>query len=135
VPHLPKVHDKQESPDSWSIDFPGKKEAATFNRFYKKTGRQSHTIVGNSAYKIREKRFFIETSSTWSTFDKEPWRSSYLGIAQTTIKWQGKNLRLRTRISVTSDKDNFYVTVLRSITNNGKVVRRRFHETIARSFQ
>jgi len=135
VPHLPKVHGKQESPDSWSIDFPGKKEAATFNRYYKKTGRQSHTIVGNSAYKIREKRFFIETSSTWSTFDKEPWRSSYLGIAQTTIKWQGKNLRLRTRISVTSDKDNFYVTVLRTITNNGKVVRRRFHETIARSFQ
>ncbi|MBS1994589.1 MAG: CocE/NonD family hydrolase [Cyanobacteria bacterium SZAS LIN-3] len=136
VPHLPRVCVKQESPDSESIDFPGKKEAATFNRYYKKSGRQSHTIVGNSAYKIRQRRFYIETSSTWSTFDKEPWRSSYLGVAQTTITSQGKHQRLRTRISVTSDRDNFYVSVVRTITQNGKVVgRRRFHETIARRFQ
>jgi predicted acyl esterase len=135
-PHLPRVADKLPSPDSGSIDFPGKPEEKTINRVDKKTGKQSHTIIANSAYRIRKRSYFIETRSTWATFDKEPWRSSYLGVAQNTIVSQGKNLRLRTRISVTSDQGNFYVTVLRTLTQNGKVVRRRrFSETIARRFQ
>jgi hypothetical protein len=135
-PHLPRVKDKLPSPDSEFIDFPGKPEAATFNRVNKNTGALSHTIVGNSAYRIRQRRYFVETSNSWTTFDKEPWRSSYLGVAQTTIVSQGKNLRLRTRISVVSDQGNFYVTVLRTVLQNGKIVRRRrFSETIARCFQ
>jgi predicted acyl esterase len=135
-PHLPRVREKLESPDSEAIDFPGKPEAATFNRVNKKTGAQSHTIVSNSAYRIRKRRFFVETSNQWTTFDREPWRSSYLGVAQTTIISQGKNQRLRTRISVKSDQGNFYVTVFRTVIQNGKVVRRRcFSETIARRFQ
>jgi len=135
-PHLPRLATKLESPDSESIDFPGKPEAVTCNRVNKKTGALSHTIAANSAYRIRQRRYFVETSNTWSTFDKEPWRSSYLGVAQTTMISQGKNLRLRTRISVTSDQGNFYVTVLRTVIQNGKVIRRRrFNETIARRFQ
>jgi hypothetical protein len=135
-PHLPRVADKLPSPDSESIDFPGKPEEKTVNHVNKMTGQQSHTIIANSAYRIRQRKYFIETRSTWATFDKEPWHSSYVGVAQNTIVSQGKNLRLRTRISVTSNQGNFYVTVLRTVFQNGRVVRRRrFSETIARRFQ
>ena len=91
---------------------------------------------GSSGYRIRSRKFYVETRNTWSTFDKQPWRSSYLGVAQTTIVSRSKTLRLRTRISVTSDQGNFYVTVLRTLIQNSKVMRRRrFSETIARRFQ
>ncbi|MBU6454424.1 MAG: CocE/NonD family hydrolase [Cyanobacteria bacterium REEB67] len=133
---LPRVVPKLPSPDSEGIDFPGQPESRTFNSVNKKSGELSHTILANSAYRIRQRRFYVQTKNRWSTFDEEPWRSSYLGEASTTIVSPGRKLQLRTKIAVLSDRENFYVTVVRTIIRNSKVVRRRrFKETIARCFQ
>jgi uncharacterized protein len=133
---LPRVVPKKLSPDSEGIDFPGQPESRTFNRHNKKSGELSHTILANSAYRIRQRRFYVQTKNRWATFDEKPWQSSYLGEANTTIVSPGKKLQLRTKISVVSDRENFYVTVVRTIIRNSKVVRRRrFTETIVRCFQ
>lgn len=146
---LPKLAKKQDSPDSWSIDHPahkhdGKPDSETFNRVNRRTGEQSHTIQARSAYVIDKSKeggvkrtFVVETNNTWSTNAANPACSKYLGVAETTMVSQGKHLRLRTRILVQSDQDNFYISVTRTMfSQNGRVVRqRRFVETVARQFQ
>ncbi len=141
VEDLPKVVKKLESPDSWSIDFgDGKPERRVFNRVNKRTGDSSHVIAARSAYVIdkdgTKRTFFAELTNTWTTDNSNPANSKYLGLGQTTIVSQGKKQKLRTRMLVQSDADNFYVSVVRTVSLNGKVLkRRRFHETIPRQFQ
>lgn len=149
VRDLPKLAKKQDSPDSWSIDHPaykhdGKPDSETLNRVNRRTGEQSHTIKARSAYVIDKSKeggvkrtFVVQTNNTWSTNPANPACSKYLGVAETTMVSQGKHLRLRTRILVQSDQDNFYISVTRTMfSQNGRVVRqRRFVETVARQFQ
>ncbi|CAN5558109.1 CocE/NonD family hydrolase [soil metagenome] len=156
VRHLPNLAKKQDSPDSWSIDYPqthgkdSKPDSETYTRVNKRTGEQSYTIKARSAYVIdkskgrakqgfnRVKRtFLVDTNNTWSTNAANPACSKYLGVAQTSMISQGKHLRLRTRILVQSDEHNFYISVTRTMfSENGRVVRqRRFVETVARQFQ
>jgi len=141
VKDLPALAKKLKSPDSWSIDFgDGKPERRVFNRVNKRTGARSHVIEAKSAYVIdkdgTKRTYFAELTNTWTTKNDNPADSQYLGVGQTTIVSQGKRQKLRTRILVQSDAHNFYVSVVRTVSLNGKVLkRRRFCETIARQFQ
>jgi len=141
VKDLPALAKKQNSPDSWSIDFgDGKPARETFNRVDKRTGACSYVIKSKSAYVIDKDKckrtYFAESTNTWTTSVDNPGNSSYLGLAQTTIVSRGKRQRIRTRILVQSNESNFYVTVTRTVFQNGKLLkRRRFVETIERQFQ
>lgn len=144
ITDLPKPARKQLSPDSWSIDFgDGKPEREVYNRVDSRTGIYSHVIKAKCAYVIDKairRTYFAETTNIWSTDPLAPASSKYTGIAKTTIVSQGKRLSLRTFIRVKSDERNFYVSVVRTITQHGghqKSVKktRRFQETIARQHQ
>lgn len=135
VTGLPRVKEKLYSPDSEGIEFPGKPDRKVYDKV-NKTGRVSHVVDTNSAQKIRNRSIYSETRSEWSTDTNNPADSQYLGIAQTTYVSRGLRVKMRTRILVRSDKDNFYVSVTRTLTRNGKrLAVKRFRETIVRQFQ
>jgi hypothetical protein len=136
VTGLPRVKEKLYSPDSESIEFPGKPDRKVYDKVNKKTGRVSHVVDTNSAQKIRNRSIYSETRSEWSTDTNNPADSQYLGIAQTTYVSRGLRVKMRTRILVRSDKDNLYVSLTRTLTRNGKrLAVKRFRETIVRQFQ
>ncbi len=144
VTDLPKLAKKQPSPDSWSIAYgDNKPERETFNRIDRRSGMHSHVVKSKCAYVIDkgiQRKYFAETTNIWSTNPLAPAHAKYTGIAQTTVVSQGKHLRLRTFISVKSDACNFYISVVRTISQkggykNGVKKTRRFEETIPRHFQ
>lgn len=136
VTGLPKPADRLWARDCEFLDFPGGKPAGeTFQRRDRRTGARSHVVKSRSAYRIRQRKFLVETSNIWTAKDETPWEARYKGVAKTTVTSRGLNWCLATRITVRSDAENLFVTLTRTLTKNGKVVRRRaFHKTIVRQF-
>lgn len=136
VDNLPQPKSKRQVRDCEGLDFPGgKAESEVYQRRNYRTGDRTHTIKARSAYRIRGRKFFTENSNAWTANDEKPWAARYTGRASTVIVSRGRNIGLKTRILVRSDRENLYVIVSRTLTVNGKVVRqRRFRQTIARQF-
>ncbi len=88
------------------------------------------------AYEIGERRFTVSQRQAWSTSDRVPARSGFLGEATHTIELEGRVLELRTRIEIRSDAESFHVTVSREIAENGEPRRRRdWRQAIPRRLQ
>ena len=72
----------------------------------------------------------------WSTSDRVPARSGFLGEATHKIELEGRLLELRTRIEIRSDAEVFHVAVGREIAENGEPRRRRdWRQAIPRRLQ
>src|SRR5262249_8942273 len=115
-PRLAKVADRLDSPDGEDIDLgDGKPDLEKYRTDNQSDGSTTCYSKKRSAYRIRRRRFVVESDSAWKTFDKEPWNSQYLGKATTTISSGRRVSKLRTKILVQSDKKYFHVTVTRNL--------------------
>jgi hypothetical protein len=136
-PRLPKVAKRLSSPHGEDIDLEdGKPDTEKYWTDNQSDGSTTAFSRKRSAYRIRQRRFVVESNSSWKTFDTEPWNSQYLGKATTTISSRRRVIKLRTKILVESDKQYFHVTVTRTLSLNGRHVRRRtWQKRIRRQFQ
>jgi len=136
-PSLPQVADRIDSPYGEDIDLgDGKPDAEKYWIDNQSDGSTTCYSKKRSTYRIRRRRFVVESNSSWKTFDQEPWNSQYLGEATTTISSGRRVIRLQTKILVQSDKKYLHVTVRRTLSLNGRQVRMRtWQKSIRRQFQ
>lgn len=137
VDDLPRPAQKLSSPDAESIEHSDKKkDGSTFTRTDKRRSSTSHTVKSRSAYRIGTRQFFIESTNTWSTTDKDPAKSKYLGRMSTKIVEPNRTIELLTTIQVRSDRKFFHVRVTRSLVLDGKELRHKiFRQSFPRNFQ
>ena len=96
-------------------------------------GETSIHYETNSAYKIKRREFRVEGKNKWTIHDKNPCCASYEGWMSTSIKSAARQIRVTTKITVTSSKSEFLVTVVRTLARNGKTYRtKKWTEKIKR---
>lgn len=136
VSGLPKPADRLYCRDGEFLDLPGGKPASeVFQRRDYRSGARTHVVRSRSAYRIRKRKFLVETSNAWTAKDDAPWDARYNGVARTEVTSQGLKWCLTTRITVRSDAENLFLTLTRTLVKNGKLLRKRaFRKTIARQF-
>lgn len=134
---LPAVEDKLECPHAESIKFPGDKPDATSYHVHNAAeGSTTYVSEARSAFRIRRLRYLNEGVNSWKTYENEPSHSEYRGVMTTVIQRPRCKIRLRTDVSVESDREFFHVSVVRRVYENGKLVRRKlWKESIPRQFQ
>jgi len=90
---------------------------------------------GSYDYEIQGRRYHIFEKNYYETNEKRPAESCFRGEASHCIELNERTLFLRTTLDVHSDEANFYVTFVRQISENNKLVRKReWKETIPRIF-
>ena len=90
---------------------------------------------GDSEYEIQGRRCQRRERNYHETNDQKPAESRFSGEAAHQIKFEGRALEIRSTIDVISDKDNFYITVVRYAFENGALIRKReWKETVPRIF-
>ncbi len=73
---------------------------------------------------------------TYETEDAHPEKSSVQGEAESTFALQGRTLIWRGRLSVTTDRENFYYKYTRELLKDGVIVKRKtWEETVKRDHQ
>lgn len=133
---LPKVTKKLECPDGESIELPdGIPDPRRTWTYNEGTGETNYVSQTRSAYRIQKRRFDLAEKNVCTTFDKEPWNSSYVGESSTTITYAKKLLKLVTVITVTSDQHYFRVSFSRKLYRGTRLIRERlWKERIQRDF-
>jgi uncharacterized protein len=90
---------------------------------------------GKSSWEIKGRRFHATEKNYYETNEKNPAQSRFLGEDSDRIELPGRNIYLLTNVEIRSDDKNFYVTLLRKIFENDKLIRsREWKETVARMF-
>ena len=90
---------------------------------------------GKSSYEIQGRRYYSTEKNYYETNEKNPAESRFLGEDSDRIELPGRNIYLLTNVEIRSDEKNFYVTLVRQIFENDKLLRRReWKETIPRMF-
>lgn len=133
---LPKVVKKLECPDGETIVLPdGIPDPLRTWTFNEGTGETTYTSQTRNAYRIKKRRFDLSEKNIYTTFDKQPANSSYVGSSSTTITYAKKVLRLVTVITVRSDEQYFRVSLSRKLFRGSRLIRERlWKETIKRDF-
>ena len=73
---------------------------------------------------------------TYKVDDAHPDTSSVLGEVETVFVLQGRELRWRGHLAVTTDQKNFYYSYTRELLKDGTVIRKKtWNEVIARDHQ
>lgn len=139
VKDLPAVKSKRGAPFSEGLWYPqGKPESEVKQRrrpLDQRSSERSHTIVSRQAFRIKERKFFIENSNSWAACNEKPWAARYTGRATTSMVSQGRHVQHRTIIRVVSDKTKLNVSVTRYLSVNGRNLRKRhFKQVINRQF-
>jgi len=90
---------------------------------------------GKSSYEIQDRRYHSTEKNYYETNEKNPAESCFLGEDSDRIELPGRNIYLLTNVEIRSDEKNFYVTLVRQIFENDRLLRRReWKETIPRMF-
>jgi len=125
TPELPAVARKKAYPQGGDVDLEDGKPDSKREVTRQADGTVSFKLYSRSAYDIKRRRFVIEGSNTWTTNDKTPETSNYVGEMKTDIITAARKLTLKTVLRVESDKKFFHVTVTRDLHANGRRVRRK----------
>ncbi|MGE4133492.1 MAG: CocE/NonD family hydrolase [Bdellovibrionales bacterium] len=71
----------------------------------------------------------------YSVHDSIPWSAEFRGQAWHSVRWPSREVSVRTKIRVQSDRRLFHIRFTREAVENGKLLRRRtWHEKIPRDF-
>jgi len=90
---------------------------------------------GTNDFEIQGRRYFTYEKNYFETNNTRPEESRFRGEAGHRIELKDRKLYLRTKIDLSSDKKNFFVTFVREIFENNVLVRKReWKETIPRTF-
>ena len=90
---------------------------------------------GKSSWEIKGRRYHATEQNFYETNEKNPAQSRFLGKDSDRIELPGRNIYLLTNVEIRSDEKNFYVTLIRQIFENDKLIRRReWRETVPRMF-
>ncbi len=135
--NLPKPARKPECPDAKVLESEaGKSDGSKHWTYNPADGSTTYVVESHGPYMVKRRRFVVDGTSTWKTFENEPWKSSYLGKMSTSIESSRRTIKLHTAVSVQSDKLHFHVKVVRDLFENGRRVRRKvWQQTIERRFQ
>lgn len=127
IPEFNKVvEEKPECLDGEYLELSkGKPEFKKYTTKDLTTGESSIFYETRSAYRIKRREFFVEGISKWTIHDKNPCCASYEGTMSTQIKSPQRTIRITTKIKVESNKTHFKVTVVRTLSKNGKTIRQK----------
>jgi hypothetical protein len=90
---------------------------------------------GKSSWEIKGRRYHATEQNYYETNEKDPAQARFLGEDSDRIELPGRNIYLLTNVEIRSDEKNFYVTLVRQIFENDKLIRsREWKETVARMF-
>jgi len=90
---------------------------------------------GINNFEIQGRRYLTFERNYYETNNKSPAESCFRGEAGYRIELENRALYLHTAIDMYSDETNFYVTFIREIFENERLVRKReWQETIPRKF-
>ena len=90
---------------------------------------------GHGEFVNRGRRFHTWERNYYETNDTRPAESRFSGEAGRRIELEGRTLEIRSTLDVRSDESSFYVTIVRTLVENGEQVRRReWEETVPRDF-
>jgi putative CocE/NonD family hydrolase len=90
---------------------------------------------GINNFEIQERRYLTFERNYYETNDKRPAESRFRGEAGHRIELKNRTLYLHTTIDMHSDETKFYVTFIREIFENDRLVRKReWKETVPRSY-
>lgn len=132
APALPASEARVEHPDVRHLDAAGTKDRVSYEPA---SGTTTVEWSAPAAWTIGKVRFDYTEDETYRTNELDPSRSSFLGRATHRIRPPGRDLRLETVIDIQSDSIAFHVTVRRTLSSGGKVVRRKqWTEAIPRQF-
>lgn len=99
------------------------------------SGKTSVEWKGLSDFETRGNRYHTYERNYYETNDQSPAESRFSGQAGRRIELKGRILEIRSTLEVYSDESNFYVSIVRVVYENGKLVRQReWKETIPRMF-
>jgi uncharacterized protein len=99
------------------------------------TSKSSMEWKGSGDFEISGRRFHTDERTIYETCDTNPARSRFVGEAGWTCEDKGRRIALRSTIEVSSDARSFFVTVTRTVQENGRLLRKReWKETIPRAF-
>jgi len=90
---------------------------------------------GKSAWEVQGRRYYSTEKNLYETNEKNPSKSRFLGEDSDRIELPGRNIYLLTNVEIRSDEKDFFVTFVRQIFENDKIIRRReWKETVPRMF-
>jgi hypothetical protein len=99
------------------------------------TTKTSVEWKGYGDSEISGSRYHSWERNYYETNDEKPAESKFSGEAGHRIDREGRTIEFKTILEVQSDAQNFFVSVTRFITENGKLLRQReWKETIPRMF-
>jgi putative CocE/NonD family hydrolase len=132
VPRLPPSQPRASRPDVVHHEVGGGKDQVIYQPV---TGTTTVEWSAPSAWSIGRIRFDYTEDEVYRTSDRDPSHSSFYGRATHRIRPPGRDLLLETIIDIQSDSTRFRVTVRRTISSAGKVLRRKqWDEAIPRDF-
>ncbi len=90
---------------------------------------------GHGEFESHGHRFHTWERNDYETNDLKPAESSFSGEAGRRIEIGDRRIEITSTLEVRSDEKDFHVTITRTLTENGELVRRRtWQEAIPRSF-
>jgi len=88
------------------------------------------------AWKIGENDFASSEFYTWSVQDDDPAEALFSGMRRDIFNVYGKNLLLYCIFNISSDEQNFNISITRSLLENGILIREKtWNEIIPRNLQ
>jgi predicted acyl esterase len=97
--------------------------------------RASLEWKGHGVYLMRDERHHKWERNYYETSDSDPADSRFEGEAGRRIELEGRILEFRATVDVQSDEKNFHITIVRTVKENGEIVRtREWKESIPRMF-
>ncbi|MBL8978204.1 MAG: CocE/NonD family hydrolase [Gemmatimonadetes bacterium] len=131
-PVLPAPEPRRYRSDVTDRDAPPSVERTSYEP---RTGVTSFEWSSYANWDIGRVRFDYTERELYTTTDRDPARSTFLGEASHRIRPPGRDFTLQTRIDIRSDSTAFHVTVTRTLTSAGKRVRQKvWTEAVPREF-
>jgi predicted acyl esterase len=125
---------REERPDARNLASPG----WPFRNCVIRDINHSTTTVeweGEIRKEIDKRQYSSVEKTSYRTDDVNPANSSFSGEGVHTIQLENRTLKLKTSISLHSDKDNFYVKFTRQIFEGTELIKERtWEETLPREF-
>lgn len=131
-PTLPAPEGRRERPDVRDLKSPGAIEEITYDQLAGTT----QMVFGNAAsWTSGPVRYDYAERQTYRTTDRDPSRSSFLGVEFHRIRPPGRDFRLETTIDIQSDSSAIRVVVTRVLQSGGKEIRRKvWREAVPRTW-
>ena len=90
---------------------------------------------GHGDFEVQDRRYHTWERNYYETNDGRPAESRFEGEAGRRIELPGRVLELRSTLDVRSDQTTFHITVARSVSENGTLLKHReWTEAVPREF-